>query len=72
MAVIKCKMKDGKLEVVQVVEFDPGDHISLEKPIDLFGRPDDCLIVKKPFRPGGTVGIADVSNCPGNDPKRLA
>ena len=71
MAEIKCKLKDGKLEVLHVEEFQPGDKLLLDKPTHLFHNPraEDCLFVKRPFSPGRTFGKEDVDGCPGNKPK---
>jgi hypothetical protein len=66
MAVIKCALKRGKLKVIEVIEFQPGDTIKFDKIVPLFGKPSDCLNVKSPFTPGQTVEKHWVSTCPGN------
>jgi hypothetical protein len=68
MAVFKCALKGGKLEVLEVLEFRPGDKIKFDKPVPFFVEPDDCLIVRSPFRSGRTVEKHWVEPCPGNKP----
>lgn len=69
MAVMKCALKDGKLHVLEVIGFQPGDKIKLDKPVSFFAEPDDCLIVRVPFNSGRTVEKSWVSPCPGNVPQ---
>jgi hypothetical protein len=69
MAVIKCTMKDGKLEVLHVIEFTPGDQIEFDKGVKLIGPHDEmCLRVVNPFRPGHELHHSSVVPCPGNKP----
>ena len=66
MAVMKCRLKDGKVEVLHVEKFQPGDELRLEEPTRLSDheKPRDCLIVKKPFAVGQRFGKGDVDPCP--------
>lgn len=60
MAVIKCTMqKGGKLKVVKVTQFHPGDIIQLDKPLEVSWHIDNnpkpiirafkCMAVSKAF-----------------------
>jgi hypothetical protein len=80
MAVIKCKLEhDGRLKVLEVLEFEPCDTIQLEKDLQVSwdiqgnqpGTPvsfaSKCLAVKTRFAPGGRAveNVIPVP-CPGN------
>jgi hypothetical protein len=62
MAVIKCSLeKDGKLKVLEVIKFQPGDTIELDDPVEVSWRAEEnsaplitsfrCLAVRTPFGP---------------------
>jgi hypothetical protein len=66
MAKIKCALEpDGRLRVLSVTEFQPGDTIELEQPVEVlwqlpnFPGPvssaSKCLVVKNPFSPDHTI-----------------
>ena len=80
MAVIKCKLEhDGRLRVLEVIEFEPCDTIQLEEALEVsWDFPGDiqdnpvsfaskCLAVKTKFPPKGRAveNVIPVP-CPGN------
>jgi hypothetical protein len=78
MAVIKCTLaKGGKLKVLKVIKFEPGDTIELDEPLELSWRSEKgskpivrlskCLAVQECFRPKDTALRYVIPNpCPGN------
>jgi hypothetical protein len=66
MAKINCALEpDGRLRVLRVIEFQPGDTIELEQPVEVlwqlpnFPGPvsaaSKCLVVKNRFSPDHTI-----------------
>ncbi len=81
MAVIRCTLEeDGRLKVLEVIEFQPGDTIRLDEPVEVAWQipkhPEHsrqliamskCLAVKTAFAPEELVieNVIPVP-CPGN------